>query len=82
MHDAAICSVSARTRRGVVVAERVHRDAGERVEIFLTGLVPQPYALAAHERDRLAGVRVHHLAHGVTPFKCKTAVAEPPFFES
>ena len=52
----------------VVVAERVHRDAGERIEVLLAGLVPQPHALAAHERDRLAGVGVHDMAHGVAPF--------------
>jgi hypothetical protein len=59
-----ICSVSAR----VVVPERVHRDAGERIEVLSAGLVPQPDALAAHERDRLAGVRVHDMAHGGAPF--------------
>src|SRR5258708_5527138 len=69
----------------VVVAERIHSDAGERVEILLAGLVPQPYALAAHERDRLAGVRVHDMAHGATPFtvaNAKRRSKEPPFGES
>ena len=51
----------------VVVPERVDRDAGERIEVLLARLIPQPYALASHERDRLAGVGVHDVAHGVAP---------------
>ncbi len=56
-----------RSQPGMRIAERVHRDARQRIEVFLAGFVPQPHAFAAHERHRLAGVRVHDVAHGAIP---------------
>ena len=45
----------------MAVAQRADRDAGERVEIALARLVPEPDTLAALEGDRLAGVGVHQM---------------------
>jgi hypothetical protein len=45
------------------VAQRVHGDAGEGIEVLAAVLVPEPNALAAHECDRLAGVGVHDMGH-------------------
>ena len=67
---------------GMRIAESVYRDAGERVEVLLALLVPEPDAFAAHEGDRLAGVGVHDVGHAALPenakyecqwLKCKTA---------
>ena len=46
---------------GVRVAERRHREAAEEVEVLVAFGVPQPRALAAHERDRQPTVRLHHV---------------------
>jgi hypothetical protein len=70
MDDAAVDAIEQRLLEfRVAVAERVHRDAGQRIEVFLAGFVPQPHAFASHERHRLAGVRVHDVAHGGSPQK-------------
>ena len=66
------CLLQRRGEPRMAVPERVDGDAGERVEVALAGLVPQPDAFAAHERDRLPGVGVHDVAHGALP-KWKTA---------
>ena len=44
--------------RGVGHAEAVDGDAGREVDVFLAVLVPDERALAAHDRDRVAGVGV------------------------
>jgi hypothetical protein len=41
---------------GVGMAEDVHRDAGDEVEVPVAGVVPHPAALAAHDDQRLARV--------------------------
>ena len=61
----------------MIVAERVHGDAGERVQVLLARLVVQPDALAAHERHRLPGVGVHHVAHGVNLHNAKRRPKPP-----
>jgi len=53
-------------------------DAGKRIEIFLSGFVPEPHALAAHEGDRLAGVGVHDVGHLCSP-EWKTAAKAAVF---
>ena len=44
---------------GVVVPQRIHGDAGERVEVLLAVHVPHSHALAARHRDRQPAVGVH-----------------------
>jgi hypothetical protein len=43
------------------VAQAAHGDAGERVQVLLAVRIPEPGALAARERHRVGGVRVHHV---------------------
>jgi hypothetical protein len=47
--------------RRVGVPERDRREAGEEIEVLLALAVPQPRALAPHERDRLPAVGLHHV---------------------
>src|SRR3954465_5600038 len=47
----------------VAVAERVHGDAGERVEVLAAVLVPEPDTFAADEGDVLPRVRAHEVGH-------------------
>src|SRR5438270_12347306 len=57
MDDAALDPVGEGSGKARVrVAEGVHRDAGERVEVLPAFLVAEPQAYAANERDRLPGV--------------------------
>jgi hypothetical protein len=58
----------------MAIAQRVHCNAGQRVEVFLAGIVPQPDAFAAHEGHRLAGVGVHDMGHRVS-LKRKTTTS-------
>ena len=44
---------------GVVVAERVHGDTGQRVEVFLAVDIPHSHALAVRQRDRQPAVGIH-----------------------
>ena len=48
----------------VIVAEDVHRDAGDEVEILTPVVVGDPDAVAAAQRDRLALIRVHERGLG------------------
>ena len=47
--------------RRMRVTERRDREAAEEVEVLLALAVPEAHALAAHERDRLAPVGLHHV---------------------
>ena len=52
-----------RAREAAVrVAERRDADAREQVEVFAPLGVEQAYSLATHERDRLAAIRLQHMA--------------------
>jgi hypothetical protein len=46
-HSLSAWSFSAATALGWAMAQRVHRDAGDEVEIFVTALLDQVNALAA-----------------------------------
>src|SRR5437868_8905109 len=59
----------------VAVAERVHRDAGERVEVLAAVLVPEPDAFAADEGDVLSRVRVHEVGHQYSQSKTAAPAA-------
>ena len=48
---------------GMAVAERVYRDARQRVEISLARFVPQPHPFAAGEGNGNATVRIHQMRH-------------------
>jgi hypothetical protein len=54
----------------VAVAQAVHGDAGERIEVLAAVGVPEPGALAADERHGLRRVRVHQVrrGHGLSLF--------------
>ncbi len=64
----------------VGIAERVHRDARQGIEVLLALLVPQPDAFAFDESDVLPGVRVHDMRHG-GPLNAKRR-PEPPLQKS
>ena len=46
---------------GVVVAQAVHGDAGEEVQVLAAGAVREVHPLAADELDRRAAKGVHHV---------------------
>ena len=53
-----------RHQLGVVVAQRVHCNAAQRIEVLLAVDVPHAAALASLQSDRYAAIGVHHVGRG------------------
>jgi hypothetical protein len=60
-----VCDCRDQPRVGV--AQPVHGNARERVEISFARFIPQPCAFAAHERDRQSLVGVHQVSGHRSP---------------